>query len=312
MSALTCISGDAASAFQAFNNLRSWPLISGHSLRKSTVRTRTMRGASMDTRADVAARLSRQRLARQPSPLVSQAANTAVLIVDYQPPVLDGLLHGKMHQGSADNRRYDRARGDSILRCYRNRCADHRCRMPASPRISDWRRSGTGKCISHRDRATWPTRLLRRWQLASQGVAALTAGVIGLALSLTLSKADLAAWGWRVPFLLSLLLVPVGLYLRSKMPETLDHRPVETGSWGVTLGKQGRLLLLSVLIILGGTVSTYVGNYMTTYAIATLHFQPSTALAATVVGGLATTVFCRPWRLAWRHLRPSPNFFPLL
>jgi MFS family permease len=129
------------------------------------------------------------------------------------------------------------------------------------------------------------------WQLASQGVAALTAGIIGLALSLTLSKAELATWGWRVPFLLSLLLVPVGLYLRSKMPETLDDRPVESGSWSVTLGKQSRLILLSVLIILGGTVSTYVGNYMTTYAIATLHFQPSTALAATVVGGLATTVF---------------------
>ncbi|HTG02482.1 MAG TPA: MFS transporter [Bradyrhizobium sp.] len=123
------------------------------------------------------------------------------------------------------------------------------------------------------------------WQLASQGVAALTAGIIGLALSLALSKAELAAWGWRVPFLLSLLLVPVGLYLRSRMPETLDDRPVESGGWSVTLGKQSRLILLSVLIILGGTVSTYVGNYMTTYAIATLHFQPSTALSATVVGG---------------------------
>ena len=49
--------------------------------------------------------------------------------------------------------------------------------------------------------------------------------------------------------------------------------------------------MLAVLIILGGTVSTYVGVYMTTYAIATLHLPPSTALTATVVGGLATAVF---------------------
>jgi MFS family permease len=138
------------------------------------------------------------------------------------------------------------------------------------------------------------------WQLASQGVAALTAGIIGL----TLSKAELAAWGWRVPFLLSLLLVPVGLYLRSRMPETLDDRPVESGSWSVTLGKQSRLILLSVLIILGRTVSTYVGNYMTTYAIATLHFQPSTALSATVVRARHDS-FRHPRRLAWRHLWPS-------
>ena len=117
------------------------------------------------------------------------------------------------------------------------------------------------------------------------------AGTIGLVLSLLLDKADLAAWGWRVPFLLSLLLVPVGLYLRRMMPETLEKRAATAPSWGAALGRQVRLLVLAVLIILGGTVSTYVGVYMTTYAIATLHLPPSTALTATVVGGLATAVF---------------------
>jgi MFS family permease len=130
------------------------------------------------------------------------------------------------------------------------------------------------------------------WQLASQGLAALAAGAMGLALSLALDKADLAAWGWRVPFVLSLLLVPVGLYLRRAMPETLERpAPTEAAPWGVALGGQVRLLVLAILIILGGTVSTYVGVYMTTYAIATLHLPPSIALAATVVGGLATAVF---------------------
>ena len=38
-------------------------------------------------------------------------------------------------------------------------------------------------------------------------------------------------------------------------------------------------------------MATYVGNYMTTYAIATLHFPSTIALAATVVGGLGTLVF---------------------
>jgi len=122
------------------------------------------------------------------------------------------------------------------------------------------------------------------WQLASQGLAALAAGTIGLVLSLLLDKADLAAWGWRVPFLLSLLLVPVGLYLRRMMPETLEKRAATAPSWGAALVRQVRLLVLAVLIILGGTVSTYVGVYMTTYAIATLHLPPSTALTATVVG----------------------------
>jgi MFS family permease len=68
------------------------------------------------------------------------------------------------------------------------------------------------------------------WQLASQGLAALAAGTIGLVLSLLLDKADLAAWGWRVPFLLSLMLVPVGLYLRRMMPETLEKRAANAPS----------------------------------------------------------------------------------
>src|SRR6185312_5840497 len=59
------------------------------------------------------------------------------------------------------------------------------------------------------------------WQLASQGLASLTAGGCGMLLSYTLSPADLAAWGWRVPFVLCLALIPVALYLRSYMPETL-------------------------------------------------------------------------------------------
>jgi len=42
------------------------------------------------------------------------------------------------------------------------------------------------------------------WQNASQGVAVCAAGLVGLALSTLLSKAQLASWGWRVPFALGL------------------------------------------------------------------------------------------------------------
>ena len=143
------------------------------------------------------------------------------------------------------------------------------------------------------------------WQLASQGLAALAAGTIGLVLSLLLDKADLAAWGWRVPFLLSLLLVPVGLYLRRTMPETLEKRAATAPSWGAALGGQVRLLVLAVLIILGGTVSTYVGVYMTTYAIATLHLPPSTALMADCRRRAHHHRLCSARRLDERHLRPA-------
>lgn len=132
--------------------------------------------------------------------------------------------------------------------------------------------------------------LYSAWQLASQGIASLAAGLVGLVLSLTLPAGALEAWGWRVPFLLCLLLIPVAVTLRREMPETLAAEHVEGTAERARLGAHARLIVLAVLVILGGTVSTYVATYMTTYAIATLHFPASTALAATVVVGLSVLV----------------------
>lgn len=133
------------------------------------------------------------------------------------------------------------------------------------------------------------------WQLASQGISTMLAGGTGAFLSAVLSKEDMAAWGWRVPFLLCLVLIPLALYLRSAMPETieagLDKASQSAGAIAGRLANHTRLLVLAVLLILGGTVSTYVANYLTTYAITTLHFPASTSLAATFVGGTSTLVF---------------------
>ena len=71
------------------------------------------------------------------------------------------------------------------------------------------------------------------------------------------------------------------------MPETLAHGHAAAPARARLRGHAG-LIGLAVLLILGGTVATYVGNYMTTYAIATLHFPPTVALAAAVVAGAAT------------------------
>ena len=47
----------------------------------------------------------------------------------------------------------------------------------------------------------------------------LSAGVVSLITAMT-SAADFAAWGWRIAFLLSAVLVVVGLYIRLKIFET--------------------------------------------------------------------------------------------
>ncbi|MES2106268.1 MAG: MFS transporter [Pseudomonadota bacterium] len=126
-------------------------------------------------------------------------------------------------------------------------------------------------------------------QIASQGAATALAGAIGLAVSSLLGPADMAAWGWRIPFAVGALLVPVALYLRITMPETRDATeslPIRNES-AQTRGR-GIYLILGVGVIAGGTVSTYVGNYMTTYSTSVLKLPVTAGLLAAVAGGLAT------------------------
>lgn len=133
------------------------------------------------------------------------------------------------------------------------------------------------------------------WLLGSQGLATLVAGAIGVGISSVLSVEELQAWGWRIPFLMGLLIIPVALYLRRNMDETLHdlpgHNDSERAPTALASYSKTRLYVGGTLAILGGTVATYLGNYMTTYAISQLKFPPTTALVATVVVGIATLVF---------------------
>jgi MFS family permease len=125
------------------------------------------------------------------------------------------------------------------------------------------------------------------WQNASQGVAILAAGLVGVTLSTILNKEQLTAWGWRIPFALGLVIVPVGIYIRRRLPETLEA-PGSRGSAAVLglLWRQHRKpLVLAVLIIMCMTVSTYVTGYMTTYALTTLGMPASKAMLATIANG---------------------------
>ncbi|MYN38530.1 MFS transporter [Duganella sp. FT109W] len=126
-------------------------------------------------------------------------------------------------------------------------------------------------------------------QMGSQGIATALAGGLGMGLALSLSAAQMQDWGWRVPFAISTLLIPVALYLRFQMPETL---PSQAGAASAATHHAGRLLwrsqhvVLGILVIAGGTVSTYIGSYMTTYGATVLHLPPADALQTAIATGL--------------------------
>lgn len=119
-------------------------------------------------------------------------------------------------------------------------------------------------------------------------MATLTAGIVGFTLSASLSPDALQQWGWRVAFLVGLLIAPVGLYIRNRMPETLDHAVVHQGTaivLGRLLKEHGRAVLIGVLTIMGAAVTVALIQYMTSYAIQVLHMPTSVAMLASLAGG---------------------------
>lgn len=127
------------------------------------------------------------------------------------------------------------------------------------------------------------------WQIASQGAAALVAGFVGLALFSLLGAPAMAAWGWRLVFLVGLLLIPVGLYLRRNMPETLSSTSAESGKLQFSWLAENPLLLLKFLfLVIGGTVATYVGLSMPGFAVFNLKYPLFVIFPVVIVFGLST------------------------
>ena len=133
------------------------------------------------------------------------------------------------------------------------------------------------------------------WQLASQGLAVLVAALAAFTVNTALSPADIAAWGWRIPFLLGVSIVPVGLWLRRALTEThandSDERTRSVSSLGVALRQFRSRLLAGVGLVIGGTAANAViVLYMATYAVTQLKMTPTAGLMAGVTGGLVTLI----------------------
>ena len=129
--------------------------------------------------------------------------------------------------------------------------------------------------------------LYASWQSASQSLAQFAGGLVGLLTTILLGNEAMTGWGWRVPFALGALLVPVGLFLRAGLG---GEAPLPAGPASgrlALLGSSGPLSLACALMLLvAGTVSQYFLNYGTTYALVALHMPPSLALLGTVLAGL--------------------------
>lgn len=129
------------------------------------------------------------------------------------------------------------------------------------------------------------------------GIAMVLTGLTFLLVNATIGETSPAflTWGWRIPFLLSGLLVGFALYVRVRIEET----PVFAGQnraapprapLGEVLRRQGRTVALAS----GSFVALFAfvfmaGTYLVSYAHGTLGLSRNTILAAGLLGGLVWT-----------------------
>lgn len=128
--------------------------------------------------------------------------------------------------------------------------------------------------------------LVVAWQPASQEIAATAGALVGVILSQTMSPEGLESAGWRIAFLIGAACLPFGLWMRRSLPETIlqDGAKSSESSSHFTLARgHVRLIVLALMILAGGTISTYVTQYMTTYAKITLHVDSTLAFTVSLV-----------------------------
>jgi MHS family shikimate/dehydroshikimate transporter-like MFS transporter len=126
-------------------------------------------------------------------------------------------------------------------------------------------------------------------------------GIILAALTLIvllgiLGEDQLQAWGWRIPFLISAVLVALGAWVRLHIEESpefrrveksLEKRPVKRSPLFETIARFPRTILLAIGMYASVAAVGYMfGVYIISYAKDTLEYTQSAAVGANLIGAI--------------------------
>ncbi len=131
------------------------------------------------------------------------------------------------------------------------------------------------------------------WQSGSQQVAVIVVALLGVLLSALVPPDAMFAWGWRIPFLIGCLIVPLLFMLRASLKETeafeqRRHAVPKIGEILVGLTRHWAIVLLGVLLVTMTTVSFYfITAYTPTFGREVLKLSNIDALTVTLCVGIS-------------------------
>jgi MFS family permease len=130
------------------------------------------------------------------------------------------------------------------------------------------------------------------WQSASQQVAVMVSALLGVLLSSLLPPSTIDLWGWRIPFLVGCLIIPVLFLLRRSLAETeafqaRKHHPT-VAQIIRTLATNWAIVLIGIMMVAMTTVSFYlITAYTPTFGQSELHLTSIASLIVTLCVGLS-------------------------
>jgi len=118
------------------------------------------------------------------------------------------------------------------------------------------------------------------FQMVSQSLAFSIGATMAIGLNLGLTPDAFASWGWRVPFILGILIGPIGYYLRQKVDESPEFqaylievaaraRPKKQTTLGELFANYPRELIAAFCLIAAGTAINYVNGVFLPAYVAT-------------------------------------------
>jgi MHS family citrate/tricarballylate:H+ symporter-like MFS transporter len=130
------------------------------------------------------------------------------------------------------------------------------------------------------------------WQSGSQQVAIMVAAILGYGLNQALMPADIAGWGWRIPFFIGCLLIPFLFYIRRSLEETkvflARKQSLTAGQIFASLVQNWQIVLLGMLLVVTTTVSFYgITVYTPTFGKSVLKLSETASLGVTFCVGLS-------------------------